>query len=77
MQQHALAIWIKKNTRQSAFAKAIDCSESHLSLMLIGERRPSYETAKRMSAATGDEIAVDKIFEEAARLALKRRRRAA
>jgi hypothetical protein len=40
-------------TTQVEFAHRVDCSDSHLCLILKGERGMSFALAKRISAATG------------------------
>lgn len=44
-------IRLRKMT-QSEFARQVDCSEPHLSLILKGERGMSFGLAKRISEAT-------------------------
>jgi transcriptional regulator with XRE-family HTH domain len=61
-----LADFIHKRTTQAKFAREVRCSESHLSLILKGERGISLGLAKRISEATGGEIPVDKLPHEAA-----------
>jgi transcriptional regulator with XRE-family HTH domain len=39
--------------KQVELARAVGVSESHLSLILSGRRRPSYQAAKRMELVTG------------------------
>jgi transcriptional regulator with XRE-family HTH domain len=39
--------------KQADFAREVQCSESHLSLILRGERGMSFALAKRISAASG------------------------
>ena len=57
---------------QSAFADVVGCGASHLSLILSGDRRPSYDLAKRMSAATDGAVSIEMIFEETNRLGTER-----
>lgn len=40
-------------TTQADFARKVECSESHLSLILKGERGMSFALAKRISAESG------------------------
>lgn len=47
-----LATFIGEMT-QAEFARRIQCSESHLSLILSGERGMSFRLAKRVSQETG------------------------
>lgn len=53
-----IADYIRKNTTQAQFARAAECSESHLTLFLQGERNLSVRLAKRFSAATGGTVPV-------------------
>lgn len=55
-----LADHIKGNTTQAQIARDAECSESHLSLYLKGERELSPTLAKKISAATG--IAASKLL---------------
>lgn len=48
-----LAEFIRARTTQAKFADQVKCSESHLSLVLKGERGMSLGLAKRISAAAG------------------------
>jgi len=57
-EKHPLADWIEANTTQAKFARAVRCSESHLSLILKGERGVSLPLAQRLSDATGGDVAV-------------------
>lgn len=54
-----LADYIRTETTQAEFARAIECSPSHLSLILKGERGVSFGLAKRISAATGGRVPVE------------------
>jgi Helix-turn-helix len=66
--RHCLSIWMNGRISQTAFAEAARISSSHLSLVLSGERRPSYDSAKRMSEVTGGKISVEMIFNDTDRL---------
>jgi hypothetical protein len=48
----ALAEFIDKHSSQVKFAREINCSASHLSLLLAGERSLSLTLAKRIAIAT-------------------------
>lgn len=48
--------FIAASTTQSKFARDIDCSESHLSLVLAGERGVSLELAKKIEDATAGTV---------------------
>ena len=61
-----LAEFIRERTTQAKFAREVRCSESHLSLILKGERGISLGLAKRISEATGGAIAVENLPHEAA-----------
>jgi plasmid maintenance system antidote protein VapI len=53
-----LARYIRDNTSQAQFARDVDCSETHLTLILQGKRGASVPLAKRMSKATGGAVPV-------------------
>lgn len=65
---HSLASWMEGRISQAAFAELVKCSASHLSLVLSGGRKPSYDFAKRLSDATDGSVSVETIFNDAARL---------
>lgn len=50
--------------KQAEFARKVECSESHLSLILNGHRGMSFSLAKRISAETG--IPIERLPHEAA-----------
>lgn len=54
-----LAEYIRARTTQAQFAREVGCSDSHLSLVLKGERGVSFGLAKRISEATRGEIPVE------------------
>lgn len=47
-----LAAFIRQKMTQAEFARQVRCSDSHLSLVLKGERGMSFGLAKRISEAT-------------------------
>lgn len=51
-----LAEFIEKNTTPAQFAREAECSQSHLSLFLKGERGVSVPMAKRMSKAASEQV---------------------
>lgn len=59
--KHPLAVWMDGHTEisQSKLASESGCSESHLSLILKGERGVSMKLAKRLSDATGGEVRIE------------------
>jgi transcriptional regulator with XRE-family HTH domain len=59
-----LADYIARETTQAAFARDAQCSASHLSLILKGERGVSLGLAKRISAATGGRVSVESLPHE-------------
>lgn len=59
--EHPLKKWIKDHSSQAQFARGIDCSESHLSDILSGNKQPSLALAIRMSEATGKAVSLDAI----------------
>ena len=61
-----LAEFIRPRMTQAQFAKDVGCSESHLSLVLKGERGVSLGLAKRISEATAGAIPVEALPHEAA-----------
>ena len=61
-----LAQFIHKRMTQAQFAQKVGCSESHLSLVLKGERAVSLGLAKRISEATGGKVPVELLPHEAA-----------
>jgi plasmid maintenance system antidote protein VapI len=58
---HPLKAWIDANSSQAQFARSVECSESHLSDLLAGKKRPSLDLALRMSRETGGAVSVDEI----------------
>lgn len=60
-----LVEFLRRNPTQAAFARKVQCSESHLSLVLKGVRGVSFGLAKRISEATGGEIPVEVLPHEA------------
>lgn len=63
--KHPLAVWMDshKETTQAKLAADCECSESHLSLVLKGERGVSLKLAQRLSAATGGEVRLEDFLE--------------
>lgn len=57
--QQSLSQWIDANMTQAEFARAVECSQSHLSLVLKGERGVSLKLAKRISEATGGAVPIE------------------
>lgn len=55
---HPLCSYVVEYTTQAKFARDVHCSESHLSLVLKGERGVSIELAKRISKATGGAVPI-------------------
>jgi transcriptional regulator with XRE-family HTH domain len=55
-----LAGFAAERGAQVKFAREVECSESHLSLVLNGKRGLSYALAQRISAKTG--IAMDDLM---------------
>ena len=45
--------------RQGAFAAAVGVSQSHVSNLLRGRRRPTFETAARIQLETGGAVTLD------------------
>ena len=62
----SLARWIDENSSRAAFAKAVECSESHLSNILSGRKEPSLQLARRISAHTKGAFSMDDIVGAAA-----------
>lgn len=62
--RRALTKWIDEKSTRSEFARRIDCSESHLSLILQGKRGVSYDTARNIEKATGGDIAAISLMAE-------------
>lgn len=54
-----LKAFIHKRMTQKAFADDVGISESHLSLVLSGNRFISFGLAKRISKATGGKIPIE------------------
>lgn len=46
---------------QSALAREIGCTPQHVSLMLMGRRRVTAETAMRIAAATGGQVTLSEL----------------
>lgn len=65
---HPLKTWIERNTTQAKFARAVGCSESHLSDVLKGKKRVSLDLAYRIARETNNAVSVDAI---AARMPLR------
>jgi DNA-binding transcriptional regulator YdaS (Cro superfamily) len=59
-----LAEFIAANGTQSQFARDVDCSESHLSLVLKGDRGVSLKLARRISRATGGAVPAETLVLE-------------
>jgi transcriptional regulator with XRE-family HTH domain len=53
-----LAKYIREHTTQAEFARDVECSQTHLTLVLQGKRGVSISLAKRMSAATAGTVPV-------------------
>lgn len=62
--QQSLSQWIDANTTQANFARSVECSQSHLSLVLKGKRGVSLNLAKRISQATGGAVPIDALVKE-------------
>ena len=58
---HPLAAWIDRQSdiTQAKLAADCRCSESHLSLILKGERGVSMKLAKKLSDATGGKVSIE------------------
>lgn len=56
---HPLKRWIKKNTSQATFARAVQCSQSHLSDILAGRKTASLSLALKISLATRGAVSVE------------------
>lgn len=56
-----LAGYISGRTTQAQFARDVRCSESHLSLVLKGERGVSLKLAKRIMEATGGVVPTESL----------------
>ena len=54
--RQALSKFIAERTTQAKFARKIGCSESHLALVLQGNRGVSLKLAKRISDETGGAV---------------------
>lgn len=50
--QHPLSAWIENHTTRGEFARAIGCSESHLSNILARRKRPSVDLLASIAKAT-------------------------
>lgn len=61
-----LSEYIAAHTTQAAFAKVVNCSPSHLNLVLKGERGVSLLLAKRISEATAGAVPMEAMVLEAA-----------
>lgn len=65
-QKHPLWIWLSgRQMKQKDFAQKVNCSESHLSLVMQGERGPSYRLAGRIEEATGGDVSSLEMLEAA------------
>lgn len=54
-----LNLWIKKSKlRQREFARRLGITESHMSYLLDGKRKPSLRLAKKIIRATGGEVTI-------------------
>ena len=58
---HPLKVWIDANTTQAKFARAIECSASHLSDIVKGHKRVSLALAYRIARETNNAVSVDAI----------------
>lgn len=65
---HPLASWMErhKEISQAKLADDCDCSESHLSLILAGQRGVSMKLAKRLSDATNGDVKVEDFLRDSA-----------
>lgn len=63
--QHPLLTWIEANTTQAQFARAVECSDAHLSDILAGRKSPSLVLGVRMSKATGGAVSEAMLAERA------------
>lgn len=54
--QHALKVWIEKNTTQAKFAEEVGISEGYLSEILKGIKEPKLGLANKMSRATKGKV---------------------
>ncbi len=61
----SLCAWLTENATQSQFAKQVGCSQSHLCLILKGERGPSLKLAKRIMTATEGAVPMEALVREA------------
>lgn len=63
---HPLASWMEdhKEMSQAKLADKCECSESHLSLVLAGQRGVSMKLAKRLSDATDGVVKVADFLRE-------------
>lgn len=59
-----LGEFIAARTSQAQFARDVGCSDSHLSLILKGERGVSLRLAKRISEATDGAVPMDALVKE-------------
>lgn len=59
-----LAAYLRDYGSQARFAREINCSESHLSLVLARKRGLSVPLAKRVSTATGGTVPVRALVAE-------------
>ena len=55
--------YLRKNKiRHRAFAKDVDISQAHVSLIIKGERRPSVEVAKRVEKTTNGDVSAAELL---------------
>ncbi len=59
-----LSDFIAANTSQAQFARDVGCSDSHLSLVIKGERGVSLGLAKRISEATRGVVPIEALVLE-------------
>lgn len=64
---HPLASWLsgRPEMKQKDFAQKVKCSESHLSLVMQGERGLSLRLAGRIEEATGGDVTTAALLEAA------------
>jgi transcriptional regulator with XRE-family HTH domain len=55
-EMHPLEVWIAANSTRPEFARAVECSESHLTNIIAGRRRPSIDLLARIRERTSGAI---------------------
>lgn len=57
--------WIEdQHSTKAEFARAIDCTDGYVALLLQGERGASWDTAKKIEAVTNGKISAVALIEE-------------